>query len=118
VTRGEVSEAEREELALYVADDPELADAIRGHETKARLGGEWLARVSADEQLARVETSTRANVERGIGLALFFGGLLASFAAPVVGSAALVGGLLLLVFSFLRVRLKTHRSDPYKDIQR
>ena len=118
VTRGEVSEAEREELAIYVADDPELADAIRGQEAKARLGGEWLARVSADEELARVETSTRTNVERGVGLALFFGGLVVSFAAPVIGLAALMAGLLLLVFSFLRVRLRTHRSDPYKDIQR
>ena len=47
-----------------------------------------------------------------------FGGLVASFAAPLTGSAALVAGLLILVASFIRVRVATHRSDPYKDVQR
>jgi len=118
VTHGEVSEAEREELALYVADDPQLAEEIRGREDQARLGGEWLARVAADDRLVTVDRSTRSNVERGVGLALFFGGLLVSFAAPLTGTVALFLGLLLLAYSFVRVRLTTYRDDPYKDIQR
>ncbi len=118
MTHGEVSEAEREELALYVADNPALAEAIRGREEQARLGGEWLARVAADDRLAKIESSTRSNVERGVGLALFFGGALCSFAAPVTGTVALFLGVLLLAYSFLRVRLATYRDDPYKDIQR
>lgn len=118
VTHGEVSEAEREELALYVADDPRLAEEIRGREDQARLGGEWLARVAADDRLVKIESSTRSNVERGVGLALFLGGLLVSFAAPLTGTVALMFGVLLLAYSFTRVRLATYREDPYKDIQR
>lgn len=118
VTRGEVSEAEREELALYVEAEPELRQAIARSEEQGRLGSGWLARVEADHAIAEVESSPRTMIERGVGLALFFGGLVASFAAPITGSVALLAGLLLLVASFIRVRVATHRSDPYKDVQR
>ncbi|MEZ4380708.1 MAG: hypothetical protein R3A79_05145 [Nannocystaceae bacterium] len=118
VTRGAVSEAEREELQLYAEAHPELREAIARAEARGELGQGWLARVEADDAIATIEGSRGTMIERGVGLALLFGGLVASFGAPITGSAALVAGLLILVASFVRVRLATHRSDPYKDVQR
>ncbi|MCB9567134.1 MAG: hypothetical protein H6710_07985 [Myxococcales bacterium] len=99
VRRGELSEGEREELALYAAEG-------------------WLARVEADDRIATIEGSRGVQIERGIGLALVLGGLVTSSLAPLTGSLALLAGVLLLIYSFARVRLATHRRDPYKDIKR
>jgi len=117
VKQGAVSEAEREELALYVAGDPRLVETIQRREEEARLGGEWLARATADDRIALVESSTRSKLERGLGLTLTLGGMLVVFGAPTVGSVACLLGLLLLAYSLIRVRLQSH-PDPYKDIRR
>ncbi|MCB9704195.1 MAG: hypothetical protein H6711_20065 [Myxococcales bacterium] len=118
VRRGELSEGEREELALYAAEDPSLHQAIAARSEEARLGEGWLARVEADDRIATIEGSRGVQIERGIGLALVLGGLVTSSLAPLTGSLALLAGVLLLIYSFARVRLATHRRDPYKDIKR
>ncbi|MCB9748765.1 MAG: hypothetical protein H6713_02035 [Myxococcales bacterium] len=122
VTRGAVSDAETEELALYAASDPALREEIVTRARQADLGAGWLARVEADHAIAQVESSGRARVERGLGLALMAGGFVASTLAgavsPVLGPALLLLGLTILVWSFARVRLATFASDPYKDVQR
>ncbi|HFE44476.1 MAG TPA: hypothetical protein ENJ18_03135 [Nannocystis exedens] len=50
VSRGEVCQGEREQLALDVADLADT-DAIREEERKAQRGGDCLARGSADKEL-------------------------------------------------------------------
>jgi len=115
ITRGELSEAEAEELELYAAADPELRAVIEARSRQAALGGGWLARVEADHAVARVERSSGVMLVRGVAVAMVVAGLFASGAAPVVGSSLLLVGLAVLLFSWIRVN---HRHDPYKDIQR
>ncbi|MBA3545072.1 MAG: hypothetical protein H0T76_01170 [Nannocystis sp.] len=115
ITRGELSEAEGEELELYAADKPELRSVIEARSRQATLGGGWLARVEADHAVARVERSAGVVLERSVGLAMVVAGLIAANVAPMVGSSLLLVGLAVLVFSWIRVN---HRHDPYKDIQR
>ncbi len=122
VTRGQVTEAETEELALYVAEDPSLRAEVATRAKHAELGEGWLARLEADHAIARVEESPRAKLERGAGLALFVVGLVATpltaAAAPALGPTLLVLGLAILIWSYARVRLATYSHDPYKDVQR
>lgn len=111
ITRGELTEAEAEEIELYAEERPELRAEIEARRQQAALGGGWLARVVADHALAKAERSPRVLLERAAGAALVVAGLVLLEWSP----AALVLGLGVLVFSFLRVN---HRHDPYKDIQR
>lgn len=116
-THGTATAAEVEELALYVAERPELqAQAERAAED-ARLGKGWLERVNRDHQVQLAEQSPRANVERGVGLGLAGLGLVTSFINPIGVPILGIGGLVLL-YSLVRVRLKTHKNDPYKDVIR
>ncbi|MEZ4450235.1 MAG: hypothetical protein R3B09_12230 [Nannocystaceae bacterium] len=118
VTHGQVSEAEREELALYSERDPDLEQVIAERGREGALGQGWLERVTADHEIQRVEAAPRARIERGVGLAFFAAGVGVSLVAPVTGTVALLVGLGILLLSFLRIRLQTARRDPYKDIQR
>lgn len=113
---GEASAAESEELALYAREHPALAGRIEQMDRERELGGGWLARVEADSKLQAAETSPRVRLERGLGLGLMVGGFAFTMLAPVVGLAAVGTGVLLLLYSFVRARLATHRSDPYKDV--
>ncbi|WP_434415249.1 hypothetical protein [Nannocystis pusilla] len=115
ITRGELGEAEVEELELYAQHDPELRAAIAARTQQAALGGGWLARVEADHRIARAERSPRVLLERGLGGLLVALGWLTWAAAPALGPGMVVVGLGLLVYSWIRVN---HRQDPYKDIQR
>lgn len=115
ITRGELGEAEAEELELYAQNDPELRAAIEARTRQAALGGGWLARVEADHRIARAERSPRVLLERGLAGLLVVAGWLAWAAAPALGPGMVVAGLGLLVYSWIRVN---HRQDPYKDIQR
>jgi hypothetical protein len=117
VARGVLTEAESEELALYTVERPELRAEVATRARRADLGAGWLARVEADQQIARLETARPVRIERGVGLALMVGGALALPFAPAAGPAIAVLGLLVLVASFVRVRLATLKNDPYKDVQ-
>ncbi|MCX4246216.1 hypothetical protein [Paraliomyxa miuraensis] len=72
----------------------------------------------ADHQIERTEQAPRARAERAVGAGLAVAGLAASFVAPVVGAPLLGAGTLVLLYSFIRVRLRTHATDPYKDVIR
>lgn len=118
VARGEASDADREELALYTASNPDLPARIRDSARTGELGEGWLARVEGDNRVQLTEQSTVTRVERGAGLALVLGGMGLSLLAPGVGAVGIVAGFGVLLYSFARVRLKTHRDDPYKDVNR
>ncbi len=114
---GNASDAETEELALYASDRPDLRNHIQEQVARGTLGEGWLERVRKDEAIAATEGSTRARVERGTGLALLLGGWGLSYLTPIgVGFAAI--GMLIVLYSLVRVRLATHQTDPYKDIVR
>ncbi|MCY1006456.1 hypothetical protein OV079_12975 [Nannocystis pusilla] len=115
ITRGELGEAEAEELELYAQHEPELQAVIAARKRQAALGGGWLARVEADHRIARAERSPRVLLERGLGGLLVALGWLTWAGAPALGPGMVVVGLGLLVYSWIRVN---HRQDPYKDIQR
>lgn len=117
VRAGNATETEREELALYIEQHPELSDKVDDEVRAATLGHGWLARVEADNAL-QAEERRGAYVERGLGLALAGGGWLLSIAAPVVGGALMVSGIGLLTWSFVRFRFRNWRKDPYRDVEK
>lgn len=118
VARGEATEADREELALYTASNPDLPARIQDSHRTGELGEGWLARVEGDNRVQMTEQATMTRVERGAGLALVLGGMGLSLVAPAAGGVGIVVGFGVLLYSFARVRLKTHRDDPYKDVNR
>lgn len=122
---GSLDDAEEVELSLYRDEHPSLV----AH-AQARLGAlvlpsstppgaddrAWLARHQQDESLARAHHTPWTRAERGTGLALIAGGWLAAIGGFMVGPFAVLAGIVLLLFSFVRVRLT--RSDPYDQIER
>lgn len=118
-TRGTATEAETEELALYVTQRPELQARVDKAVRDGELGEGWLERVERDHQVQRVEQSPRARLERGVGVGLAGVGLLLWYvASPVTGAPVLGIGALVVLYSLIRVRLATHATDPYKDVIR
>jgi hypothetical protein len=118
VGRGEASEAEREELALYAEHDPAILTRVKAIHQDRATGGAWLDRIEADHRLQAVETSRRTRLERVTGLGLLAAGILGAFAHPIVGAAGIALGLVVLTWSVLRVRIGTLGDDPYKDVKR
>ncbi len=117
-SRGEASPSEREELSLYAEQNPELLGRVESAARDRELGGGWLDRIEADDRLQRTESHKRTKLERGVGLALLGGGIVAGFALPIAGATAATLGLGLLLWSFVRVRLSTLKDDPYKNVKR
>lgn len=120
-----LDEAEEVELALYRDEQPALVERARAQlgslilPTPARPGSDdraWLARVEQDEALARAHHTPWTRAERGVGLALIAGGWLTAIGGFAVGPFAVLAGIVLLLFSFVRVRLT--RTDPYDQIER
>ena len=114
----QVTDAEREELALYVEERPELARRIEEEHQRRQLGGTWLARVEADQRLAAAESTPLVTAERGLGLVMTIGGFALMPMLPAVSLIGMIGGVGLLTWSFTRVRLKTYKHDPYRDIDK
>ena len=117
IARDDASEAEREELALYIEDNPDVEGRLRDEARTAGLGKGWLERVEADRRLQRKETSGFVKAERGVGLAATVGGVALAMAGSTVAPFVVIGGLGVLTWSFVRVRLKTFKDDPYKDVR-
>lgn len=115
---GDATDAESEELALYHEERPDLRAKIDETMARGPVGHGWLERARKDEAIAAIDTSARARMERATGLALLVGGWGLSIPLPAVGVPMMGIGLILLMYSIVRVRLATHRDDPYKDIQR
>lgn len=113
-----IGDAEREELALYVAERPELRERIDTEALRGALGGAWLARVEADQRIARRETGRLVRAERVGGAALAIAGFGIGLVAPMVGFVAVTVGTATVLWSLARVRLATYRDDPYKEIER
>lgn len=117
-TRGTASEAETEELALYVQQRPQLRQRVDQAVRDGELGQGWLERVERDHQVQLAEAAPRARFERGLGLSLAGVGMLLWFLSPVAGAPLVGMGTLVLLYSLVRVRIKTHATDPYKDVIR
>lgn len=115
---GDATDAETEELALYHEERPDLRARIDESMARGPVGQGWLERVRKDEAIATVDGSSRARTERATGLALLVGGWGLSIPLPAVGLPMMGIGFIVLMYSIVRVRLATHRDDPYKDIQR
>lgn len=115
---GTASEAEREELAIYAAERPELAGRLVENARAAELGAGWLHRVEHDERRLAIERGSRARIERGVGLGLVLVGWLLHFPLPIAGVLLSGGGIVLLLYSLLRVRSRAGHRDPYEDVIR
>jgi len=115
---GTATEAEREELQLYVVDRPDLRERIEHEVARGELGRGWLERVHKDDAIARVEGSRRTRTERLVGLGLIGGGWGLGALVPFIGVPVLGAGVALMVYSLVRVRSAAHTADPYKDIVR
>ncbi len=115
MAQGQLSEAEAEELELYAQDDPSLRQAMAVQSERVELGGRWLARVAADQQISHYERTSRVRIERGGGASLVVLGFVTMGLAPVLAGCLTVLGLGILAVSWIRVN---HRRDPYKEIQR
>ena len=116
VRDGEASDAEREELALYVEDKPEVQSLVVRADQERELGAGWLARSEADKRIVAAETTPYTKFERRLGVGLIVSGGLGSFLFPPAFIAVLAGGAV-LTWSVLRVKLKTLGKDPSKDIE-
>lgn len=115
---GTAGDAEREELAIYARDRPELSARIDANARTAELGAGWLARVERDDRLQAIERGGRARLERAVGLVTVLAGWLLHFPLPLLGLLLSAGGVLFLVYSMIRVRRSTRDTDPYKDVMR
>lgn len=115
---GNASPAETEELALYVQDRPDLRAHIEAQVARGQLGKGWLERVRKDDAIAKLDTTRRTKLERAIGLPLVVGGWALSLVAPTIGAPLAGIGIVLLLYSLVRVRLASHKNDPYKDVVR
>lgn len=118
VQREQATDAEREELALYVEETPALEQRMAERQREVELGGAWLVRVQADRALEAAETTPAVRAERALGVGLTVAGFALSPIAPALSVAGLLGGIGLLTWSFVRVRLRTYKDDPYKDIDK
>ncbi len=132
VVDGVASPAEREELMAAVVADPARRAELDAHlALKAATDG-WVARLEHDLVQDRWEARAPVRYERAIGVALLALGLalltgwgLVELAldegVPMplrVGGAASVAGAVLLLFSVIRWRIATRRSDPYEEVIR
>jgi hypothetical protein len=123
---GRLADAETEELALYVDEQPSLVEAAR-----ARLGElmlptsrdapsdddpAWLDRLHGDRALAEAHSTPRTRAERGVGLGLIGVGFGLAIFGWWVGPVMAGVGVLTLLASFIRVRVTAR--DPYDRIER
>jgi hypothetical protein len=116
VAAGRADEAERTELELYLEDHPEL----RAHLAPAGPPADqhWLVRATADERVRRLERRRGVVAQRVAGGALLAGGFLLAPLLPVAAPIAIVAGAGVLVWSFVALRVRELRNDPYQEIDK
>lgn len=114
---GAIDDAEREELALYAEDHPDVAEAVERAEKERELGEGWLVRAEADREIEEAERTPFVTAERRVGAALAVGGAVGFLFAPPLGAVALAG-LGILGFSHLRTYIRAAIKDPYKEVKK
>lgn len=115
VGQDDATDAEVEELKLYLQDNPALVRQVRDEVVLRKFGGGWLERLEADQAIVEQERRPVVRAERGVGLGLMALGFLGSFFHPVAGVGVLAG-MVLLLFSFIRTGVSGARRDPYRDV--
>jgi hypothetical protein len=115
--RGLLEDAEQVELDIYRGEQPELVSAAEAQAEQAALGQGWLARVEADEALRKAERTPGTRIERAAGVVLLGAGWLATIAGWQLGPVMVVGGIVILIASMIRVRVGRGRRDPYDDVK-
>ncbi len=113
---GTETAADREELALYAEENPQITALVRQAEVNRDISGADLSRARADQQLVASENTGFIRTERRIGVALVVAGTAAGFVAPPAFLAAVAGAGILL-WSIVRTAVKNSSRDPYKDIE-
>ncbi|GEM_PF-2413812 len=113
---GVASEAEKEEIALYLEQSPALSHLVAQVERERDVGGTWLARAEADRRLDAQEKTPWSRLERKVGTGLvFFGGALGLIFPPAWLLSIL--GMAMISWSVIRVKLNTLKDDPYDDVE-
>lgn len=132
VADGVATPLEREELMADIAGDDELMRELEAHRALKATTDGWIERLKLDALEDAAVRSPVARAERAVGVSLVVGGtcvlggfglveLLLDPSAPLwvkLGTAAVLGGLALLLFSVVRWRLTTHAADKYKEVIR
>jgi hypothetical protein len=118
VRHGRATDAERTELALYEEEHPDLGARVHRTEQEQQLGEGWLERIDADDRLQAAENAPLVTAERFVGAGLAFGGYALAVVVPPVGAAMMVAGMGMLVWSFVRVRVKNLANDPYRRVKK
>jgi hypothetical protein len=116
VRDGVATDAEKEELALYGEDDPEVQALVQQVEDQRAVGGQWLARAEADRRMVAAENSPGVQLEQRVGVGLMVGGGITGFFFPPA-LLVMLAGAGILTFSVLRTKLKTTGDDPYDDVE-
>ncbi len=117
LVRGELTEPEEEELALYAEGDDARAAALSRARKMRDLGGAWLRRVEDDRALATLEHRRSVRLERGVGVALLVGAVVVGLVSAEVGAGLMAAGTVTLLWSFLRTAFAARTKDPYRDVQ-
>ena len=109
IERGTATDAEREELELYDAED--LAEAGRTTAlTVTEKDDGWMERVASDKRIKAAESTRFVRAERAVGYGLFLAGFL-------TGGLTMFPGVAILLWSYARVRWRTHKQDPYSKVE-
>jgi len=126
------SPAEREELMAYLVDKPELMEELEAQRSLKAITDGWVRRLEHDLAQDRHERSPLLRLERALGWTLLLVGIailsgwglteaMLDPEVPVwarVGLGAGIAGTLVLLFSVVRWRLSTWKSDPYNEVIR
>ncbi len=124
--------AEREELMAWIVDKPELRRELESHQAVKAVTDGWVERLMLDIAEDQVRDDAGHKLGVGIGLGVLLSSVLllagwgigALFLDPEVPIGVQVGvagctiGFFVLLGVVIRWRLKTIKSDQYKDVIR
>jgi anti-sigma factor RsiW len=115
--RGALSDAQAEELALYVEDDQKLVSTIEAQLARDPEAGTWIARTEQDQAL-ELQSRDQARRWRRAAILTIGSGLVLSVLSPVLGLGFISVGVVGLVATLIRQLVQQHRDDPYRKVSK